>query len=459
MAKIPSGTVLISAQNVKYTVEKFIKSGSQGAVYKVSNGARTYALKWYTKANNELENHFRFLVQTGTPKKSDGRPDERFVWPQDLIKDGSCFGYIMEFVDHSKYVTLFRALNKPGSYPNVKNLSKICINLAEAFGNLHKMGFCYKDISHGNILFKIDTGEVLIVDNDNVVVNGQYGSILGTPKFMAPEVVLGQSGPNRDTDMFSLASYFFYLIVGHNPFEGKVRDDYALKNNGVVDDAGFKEIFGTNAVFCFHPTDKRNALVGDDYRKIIERWENIVPDRLKDKFMKTFVSGLPFERVTERTTDIEWVKLFTKLGTSPTVCSCGKEYFNGAKKCIECGKMLSSDNYSLRSLSTLDTNEKVVKILVMEKGTSQKRTYDVRENSIIRGGELGNSLNKYSKFAQVMKNPKTNDLGLKNLTPLEWYYKDATAPSLEIVPAGTVVSLKKGRTIAFIRGQIQILVQ
>ena len=459
MAKIPAGKVLISAQNVKYKVEKFIKAGSQGAVYKVSAGNKIYALKWYTKGGQDLENHFRFLVQKGIPKNSDSKPDTRFVWPQDLIKDGSCFGYIMDFVDHSKYVTLFRALNKPGCYPKIKVLSKICINLAEAFDDLHKMGFCYKDISHNNILFNKDTGDVLIVDNDNVVVNGQQGAILGTPKFMAPEVVVGKAGPNRETDKFSLASYFFYLIVGHNPFEGKVRDDYALKNNGVIDDAGFKEIFGTKAVFCFNPTDKRNALTTAEYSKIVERWENIVPDRLKDKFMKTFVTGLPLEKATERTTDKEWTILFNKIGFQPVKCSCGEEYFAGAKRCIKCGNILSADSYSVHSKNTSVTNSNGVNITIMEKGVSQKKLYTVRENTIIRGGELGASLKQCPQLAQVLKNSKTGTLGLKNMTALQWYYKDANASNLEVIPSGRIVSLKKGRTIAFIRGQIQIIVQ
>lgn len=459
MARIPAGTLLVSALNVKYKVEKFLKAGSQGAVYKVSDSNKTYALKWYTKGNQELENHFRFLIQKGIPKKPDSKPDMRFVWPQDLIKDGDSFGYIMDFVDHSKYVTLFRALNKPGYYPNIKSLSKICINLAEAFDNLHKMGFCYKDISHNNVLFDKDTGVVLIVDNDNVVINGQQGTILGTPKFMAPEVVIGKSGPNRETDKFSLAAYFFYLIVGHNPFEGKLRDDYALKNNGVIDDTGFKEIFGTKAVFCFDPTDKRNALTSSEYGDIVKRWENIVPDRLKDKFMKTFVTGLPLDKATERTTDKEWALLFNKIGLQPIKCDCGEEYFNGAKRCIKCGRVLSKDTYHMHSVNSNRINTKVIKISVMEKGASQKKEYDIRENTVINGNEIGLSLQQYFQLAQVMKNPKTGELGLKNLTTLQWYYKDVNASNLEIVPFGRIVSLKKGRTIAFIRGQIQVTVQ
>jgi hypothetical protein len=58
----------------------------------------------------------------------------------------------------------------------------------------------------------------------------------------------------------------------------------------------------------------------------------------------------------------------------------------------------------------------------------------------------------------VIVNPKTGELGLKNLSSLEWYYKDVNDTDLQKVPASNIVKLKKGRIIAFVRGEVQITV-
>ena len=56
------------------------------------------------------------------------------------------------------------------------------------------------------MFFDPDTGDVLICDNDNVSANGiDNSSVYGTPRFMAPEIVMGQAKPSRNTDLYSLA--------------------------------------------------------------------------------------------------------------------------------------------------------------------------------------------------------------------------------------------------------------
>ena len=51
-------------------------------------------------------------------------------------------------------------------------------------------GAKYQDISFGNLFFNPDNGDVLICDNDNVSYgNSKPGGVLGTPGFMAPEIV------------------------------------------------------------------------------------------------------------------------------------------------------------------------------------------------------------------------------------------------------------------------------
>lgn len=64
------------------------------------------------------------------------------------------------------------------------------------------------------MFFDPDTGDVLICDNDNVSANGiDNSSVYGTPRFMAPEIVMGQAKPSRNTDLYSLAVLLFYMFT------------------------------------------------------------------------------------------------------------------------------------------------------------------------------------------------------------------------------------------------------
>jgi len=446
MARLTNGTSMTSVFNIAYNVDKFLDSGTQGAVYQVSSAGKKSALKWYSTSNDTMIKHIRHLIEKGMPKDQNGQPDKRFVWPQDLIIAQNAFGYTMDFIEMNKYIKLHRLTHqlyiKEDNSIRGKILCDICINIAEAFASLHLSGYCYKDISSNNIIFNIKTGEVLIFDVDNVVVAGEVGEILGTPKYMAPEVILGKTHPDSESDRLSLASYFFHMLVGHYPFEGKLRDDY-VKVNHTMDDAGFRDIYGSNALFCFHPGDSRNNLNSKDYVKITERWENTIPAKLKEKFIKAFVKGLPFDSRSERTTNKEWVTLFNEFKQSIIACSCGKEYFPGALKCTKCNKPLK---------------ETSLKMLVKEKGEKEQKEVSLKSGAIIKGKTIAKILSNQTKLAEVIVNSKTEELGLKNLSSLEWHYKDANDVNLQKVPASKIVTLKSGRVIAFVRGEVQVTV-
>ena len=73
------------------------------------------------------------------------------------------------------------------------------------------------------MFFDPDTGDVLICDNDNVSANGiDNSSVYGTPRFMAPEIVMGQAKPSRNTDLYSLAVLLFYMFMMGHPLEAKL---------------------------------------------------------------------------------------------------------------------------------------------------------------------------------------------------------------------------------------------
>jgi len=319
-------------------VEKLLGSGGQGEVYRVKVNDNKFALKWYSK-------------QTATKRQKEiltyqinmGMKDQRFLWPMEFVTSSShpgLFGYLMPLrPDKFEGVPAFAAGKVDIDF------SKLCLvgfNLAEAFLNLHSSGFAYQDISFGNIFFDPQNGDVLICDNDNVVLNGELGEILGTQRFMAPEIVLGKQAPDTLTDQFSLGILLFYIFFLHHPLEGA--QEAAIK---CYDSPGQYKVFGEKPVFIFHPTDGSNRPVPgvDGHDNAILYW-GLYPDFFRKPFIKTFTDGIRDRN--ERTTESEWRKYFIQLKDQIIYCPCGRQNFYDQEKlklnkkltCWDCRKQL-----------------------------------------------------------------------------------------------------------------------
>lgn len=313
--QLKNGSIVVSQSGNKYIVEKLLGAGGQGEVYAVKLGTDTYALKWYFK-------HTATVMQRNILENliSKGKPDSSFLWPMDLISqsDGS-LGYIMELrpPEFKSIVDLMKRKAEPNFY----NLCKVAFNLTKGYQKLHGMGYSYRDISFGNLFFNPDNGEVLICDNDNVSINGKDdSSVYGTPRFMAPEIVVGKAKPSRNTDLFSLAVLLFYIFMLNHPLEGKLE-----ANIKCMDIFAMNQLFGTNPIFIFDPDDKSNRPLRGYQDNAIIYWD-LYPQQLKDLFTQAFTIGLksPARRVTEN----KWLETFANMMSEIIICpNCGAEIF------------------------------------------------------------------------------------------------------------------------------------
>ena len=200
-------------------------------------------------------------------------------------------------------------------------MSEVGRQLAEAFRTMHIRGYCCRDISANNFLFCAKTGNVMICDNDNVVVDKQkIGSILGTPQFMAPEVILGNERPSTLTDQHSLAVLLFMLLCGGHPFHGK--REYNIK---IFDGVAAQEIYGRNPVFVFDPNKGSNRLPQEPGYRHVNKYWNVLPTEIRKLFTKAFTIGLA--NPAARVTDLEWKNALFRMQGQCHICSCGAENF------------------------------------------------------------------------------------------------------------------------------------
>lgn len=335
--QLKTGSFLISESSNKYKVVSLLGAGGQGEVYHVENNGKHYALKWYFKhmATPEQKAILDNLISRGTP-------DASFLWPQDLIfkSQGEPFGYIMPLrpKNYKSIVDMMKRHAEPSFYA----LCRAAYNLTNGYEKLHSMGYSYRDISFGNLFFDPDNGDVLICDNDNVSANGvDNSSVYGTPRFMAPEIVVGKAKPSRNTDLFSLSILLFYMFMMGHPLEGKLEADIKC-----MDIHAMNKLYGTQPVFIFDPTNKTNRPVRGYQDNVLIYWD-LYPQSIKDLFTLSFTVGLttPGKRVTEK----KWMETFINLMCGISKCSCGAEVFYDENKivkgvahtCWNCGKAVA----------------------------------------------------------------------------------------------------------------------
>jgi serine/threonine protein kinase len=308
------------------------------------------------------------------------------------------------------------------------------LNLVDSFHKLHAAGLCYRDISFGNGFFDPSSGETLICDNDNVSPNNSPSkSVLGTPDFMAPEVVLGKSRPSRETDYFSLSVLLFYLFHIQHPLLGK-----KILSIRAWDLPAREKLFGSNPVFIFDPSDQSNEAVnnpkidplGEAGKNAIPYWVSIYPNELKDAFITSFTVGIlnPDRRLLATA----WKKVLTNALNSIIRCNCGSENFvesdGRTRNCWKCSKPVVPP-------FVLETDNQVIA------ASSGKR--------ILESHLSDTTLNAMSNpIGEIVAHPQRKDvLGLCNKTNLTWTAQPAKAAEMVIIPPGKSVPFCEGTVV------------
>lgn len=405
-------------------VTSLLGQGGQGYVFEVRrDSGEPLALKWYKpeSATAQQYDEMQQLVEIGSPH-------QRFLWPLSMARVATepSFGYVMH-LRHQRFLELSYLLlnaDRDGRPLDVSfaAIIELCRQLSYSFLRLHARGLCYRDISFGNVFFDPGNGDVLICDNDNVGIDNGTGRVLGTPYFMAPEVVRDttyRTLPNTDTDRHSLAVLLFYaLFLGH-PLEG------ARTDAGMRDAHWLMTHFGTAPLFCMHPTRTENRPA-----QIVQQYWNIYPQFLRDLFIQAFVDGIdqPGARVTEG----QWIKAMDRLRDGMLACpTCGTTNF-----------WSTSDT----TVTCWQDGTRFQPPYLLQVG---RRTVAVGPQTTIRSDHLTSGIDHPTVLAQVRQHPEARDRwGLHNASDFSWPVA---------YPGGQNFLLEPDRTIELVDGaRIQI---
>ena len=229
----------------------------------------------------------------------------------------------------------------------------MCLKIARAVRRLHAAGLAHSDLSYKNVLVDPISGNACIIDADELVVPGKYDAgVLGTPDFIAPEVMatreLKLGDPNKklpsiNTDRHALAVLIYMYLLNRHPLRGgKVWDIDPAKDEAMS--------MGEKALFIEHPTDKTNRVKPQELDKSqlpqgdpTKLPYTICGPYLKKLFDRAFIDGL--HNPLARPSAAEWEDALVKTCDLVQPCQnpkCEAHWYvfdNTTKpKCPFCGQ-------------------------------------------------------------------------------------------------------------------------
>ncbi len=237
-----------------------------------------------------------------------------FCWPEKIVEYDGRTGIVVPAYQSRFFFQTdpFQGVEKEGKwFASAKNYNRfvpqeekgglnsfirICLKLAQGVRRLHAAGLAHSDLSYKNCLIDPRSGSACIIDLDGLVVPGLYPpDVLGTPDFIAPEVIESLDKPkdqrilpSRTTDQHALAVLIYQYLFHRHPLRGrKVWSQDDKKQESLE--------MGKNALFIEHPTNHENAYDDRDAQEVktFAPWSYV--DKLSYKSMGPELSEL-FER-------------------------------------------------------------------------------------------------------------------------------------------------------------------
>jgi tetratricopeptide (TPR) repeat protein len=196
----------------RYEVEEVLGRGGMGAVYCVRDRktGKKIALKrgWSIDANKArkrqalLEREYHTLAQLAHP---------RIIEVHEFGIDARGPYYTMELLDGAD-------LDQTGRLP-WKEACAVLHDVASSLAILHSRGLLHRDVSPRNVRRTAD-GRAKLIDFGAMTSMGVSKQVVGTPPFLAPEVLQMQALDAR-ADLFSLGALGYYLLTGRHAFPAR----------------------------------------------------------------------------------------------------------------------------------------------------------------------------------------------------------------------------------------------
>jgi serine/threonine protein kinase len=218
LKKADSGSMSIG----KYQILSELGKGATGKVYLADDpfGKRQVAIKIvYPEALKSKEDgplyKSMFLNEAALAGKLN---HPHIVQIFDAVVEGEFSYLVMEYVEGG---TLEKFCKADELLPP-REVAEIVFKCVRALAFAQTLGLTHRDIKPGNILHK-DGTDIKIADfgaSINTVSDRTVITNVGSPAYMAPELVTGAAQASHLTDIYALGVVMYYMLTGRLPFSG-----------------------------------------------------------------------------------------------------------------------------------------------------------------------------------------------------------------------------------------------
>ncbi|HET7775864.1 MAG TPA: serine/threonine-protein kinase, partial [Azospira sp.] len=205
----------------RYRIDGILGEGAMGVVYRAFDPLleRVVAIKTikFDAALSERESFERRFFREAKSVARLSHPT--IVTLYDAGKADEVAYMAMEFLE-GRELKRYIAEAGPLPYPRIAEMVAL---VADGLDYAHRQGVVHRDIKPANIMVLGD-GSVKITDFGiaqlQTGTKTMTGHMLGTPKYMAPEQIMGHPVDGR-ADIFSLGVVLYQWLTGVAPFDGE----------------------------------------------------------------------------------------------------------------------------------------------------------------------------------------------------------------------------------------------
>jgi hypothetical protein len=208
----------------RYQLKKLIGKGGMGEVWAAFHRGlrRDVALKVLRQVDDQSTVRFEREVEALAELR---HPNTVRVFDYGVTDDGLLY-YAMELLEG---MTLGTLVKEQGPV-QPQRVIRLMMQVARALGEAHEKGMVHRDLKPDNLVLAAAGGEVdfvKVIDFGIVRLRGQAsegltleGYVVGTPNFMAPELVAGAEADAR-SDVYSMGAVAYFLLTGQTLFHAK----------------------------------------------------------------------------------------------------------------------------------------------------------------------------------------------------------------------------------------------
>jgi eukaryotic-like serine/threonine-protein kinase len=205
----------------RYALDGVLGRGGMGTVWLATDQVleRRVALKELT-FSVELTDEERAILRERTMREA--RAAARLDHPHvatvyDVVEEDGKPWLVMK---HVPARSLQEILEQEGPLPPVA-VARIGLDLLAALEAAHAIGIVHRDVKPANVLVSSD-GRACLTDFGIATTTGDsslttYGTLIGSPSYMAPERANGEE-PRPSVDLWSLGATLYAAVEGRPPF-------------------------------------------------------------------------------------------------------------------------------------------------------------------------------------------------------------------------------------------------